>query len=67
MGDYGAQPNPDVLRAQLIARNYNFIPDEFIRFDEWNIDETNRVNSFADGTGNIKVKIKTDPTQVSIT
>lgn len=67
MSDYNAEPNPDLPRAQVLARNYSFIPFGRILFDEWNIDENNRVNSFADGTGNIKFKIKSDPTQVSIT
>lgn len=66
MGDYNAEKDPDILRAQVIARNYFGIPHEKLLMDEWNINEHHRVNNFANGTGNIKFKVKTDPTDIHI-
>jgi len=67
MGDYNAEPNPDIPRSQVVARNYKLLNDESVLSDEWNIDSANRVSSFADGTNRIKFKVKYDPHDVSLT
>jgi len=67
MGDYGSSQTPDIIRSQIIARNYKLLNDEPVLSDEWNIDSANRVSSFADGTNRIKFKVKYDPHDVSLT
>lgn len=67
MGDYNAEPYPDIPRAQVLARNYNFLSDDASLTDEWNIDSANRVSSFRDGTKNVQCKIKSDPRNVPLT
>lgn len=62
MGDYNADKTPMLQQAQVLARNTNLISDVSVMTDQWTIDATHRVNSFRDGTGNIKVKILSNPT-----
>lgn len=61
MGDYNAEKNPNVQQAQILIRNFDFIPLELIRTDEWNLDSANRVSSFHDGTRKFQCHIKYDP------
>jgi len=67
MGNYNASPTPDLPRLQVLARNYSFLSDDFIMTDEWNIDAANRVCNFADGTNNVKVKVKYNPQDIPLT
>lgn len=62
MGDYNADKTPMLQQAQYLARNSDLISGFSVMTDQWTIDATHRVNSFRDGTGNIKVKILSDPT-----
>ena len=67
MGTYNADEFPDIARAQVLARNYFQIPHVKLLTDQWTIDETNRVNNFANGTGNVKFKVKYDPNEIPLT
>lgn len=61
MSTYNAELFPDIPRAQILSRNYNFIPTESVKTDEWNLDSATRISSFHNGTGKIKIHFRTDP------
>ncbi len=64
MGDYNVDFNYNLPKMEILSRQFNFIPIVPILCDQWSIDSTNRVSSFRDGTNNINVKIKYDPTEL---
>lgn len=67
MGTYGAEPHPDVPRAQVVLRNYNFAPITRTLIEQWNIDATNQVSAFRNGTGRIRLKIRYNPEDIDLT
>jgi len=67
MGNYGAEPHPDIPRAQVVVRNSKLLNDQPVLSDEWNVDSANRVSSYADGTNRIKFKVKYDPHEIPLT
>lgn len=64
MGNYNADKNYNMPQMADIAKTKNFIPIDTIYSDQWSLDSANRVSSFHDGTGNIKIHIKFDPRQI---
>lgn len=67
MGDYGANPIPDIPRAQVVLRNYGFVLATRVLTEQWDIDATNRVSSYRDGTGRIRFKIRYNPEDIDLT
>lgn len=61
MGSYNADPVPNNFQMDTLSRRFNFVPAGRLLSDQWSIDAENRVTSFADGTNNIRFKIKFDP------
>lgn len=66
MGDYGANPVPDVARSQIILRNYGLIPDGKSNMEEWPLDSANRVTSFRNGSCLQRFKVKYDPRAIDL-
>lgn len=64
MGDYNADKNYNLPQSVVLIRDFFFVPEEFLRFDQWTVDSAHRVSSFHDGTGLVKVHIAFDPRQV---
>ena len=62
MGDYNADPVPNHAQANMLISNLGFVTDRPLYFDQWTIDVTNRVDSFHDGTGRVKIHILFDQT-----
>lgn len=67
MGDYGAEKYPDIPRAQVVLRNYNFVQIARTLTEQWNIDATTQVSSFRDGTSRIRFKVLYNPQEIDLT
>ena len=67
MGDFNASKTPDLPRAQVMTRNYNFLDNIPVRTEEWDLDSANRVSAYRDGANRLRVKIKNDPRAVPLT
>lgn len=64
MGDYNADDNYNMPQSEILIRHMGFIPNDFLRFDQWTIDSAHRVSSFHDGTKRHQVQIAFDPRQI---
>lgn len=63
MSDFNADPVPNHGQANVLITNLLSVPNRPLYFDQWTIDSTNRVNSYHNGTGHIKLHVRYDPTQ----
>ena len=66
MGNYNADEVPDLARAQIVLRNYQFVKSDPSKMETWTLDSANRVCSFRDGIGRQKFKVKYDPHDVDL-
>ena len=61
MGDYNADPNPDLDKMSQVAFGQNFIPLDNVKADQFSTAGTNKVYSFVVKIGSTRLQFLVDP------
>jgi len=64
MGNYGADPNPDVLQTTYVGRGLSFIPSGPLLGEVWSLSSASAISSYRTRSRIHRCKIKYDPREV---
>ncbi|MDD5484212.1 MAG: hypothetical protein PHP98_11285 [Kiritimatiellae bacterium] len=66
MSDFGADPDFNQIEAVTLTRDYSMVDPAEVLGDQFTISSHSKVLKLCDGSGNIQVKIKYDPSALIV-
>ena len=64
MGDYNADPAPQLPKFRTIAFDFNLVPQRDLKVDQFSTASANKVYHFARRIGSTRIQFLVDPSQI---
>ena len=64
MGDYNADPDPDLSKITMIAHGFNIAPLVKLKIDQFSTLDSTKVYSFVQKSTRSRLRIKVNPTEI---
>jgi hypothetical protein len=64
MGNYGADPAPQLPKIRKVAFDFNFVPQDDLKVDQFSTVSSNKVYSVVRKIGSTRLKFLVDPSQI---
>lgn len=64
MGDYNADPDPNLEKITSVAFGYAFAPQDNLKVDQFSTDSSDKVYNLTRRIGSTRLRVKVDPAQV---